>query len=128
VAPSFFGPNVITIHLNNPMNPEHRNAVLCTSSLAMKIYLYLAFSSKKLITLLPDALLINILATGIGYSSLGVALFRFRKSTHICILLVPFFSTRTMFAIHSTYLQGYMNLAFNNQSTSSFTHPMILGL
>jgi hypothetical protein len=33
-------------------------------------------------TLFPDALLINMPAISIGYSSLGVVLIRFRKSIH----------------------------------------------
>jgi hypothetical protein len=55
-----------------------------------------ALPSKKLITLLPDALSTNKSAKGIGYLSFEVAQLRFLKSTHIRIYPVFFFSTGTM--------------------------------
>jgi hypothetical protein len=39
--------------------------------------------SKKLITRCPEALLISLSAIGIGYSSLGVALFKLRIYTYL---------------------------------------------
>ncbi|PRQ23608.1 hypothetical protein RchiOBHm_Chr6g0263221 [Rosa chinensis] len=58
-------------------------------------------------------------AIGIGYSSFGVAKFKFLKSTHTLILPF-FFLTGTALETHSTYLAGLINLACNNRSISSF--------
>jgi hypothetical protein len=70
----------MTTHSNKPMKPGHINAVLDVSSSAMKIWIYPTLPSRKLIILFLDALLINVSAMGMGYSSLGVALFKLRKS------------------------------------------------
>jgi hypothetical protein len=60
--------------------------------------------------LLSAAALINVSATGIGYSSFGVALLRFLKAmqTHH---RPSFFCTGTMLEIHLAYLHGLMNPA-----------------
>jgi hypothetical protein len=56
---------------------------------------------QEVITLLPDTLSTNKSATGIGYSSFGVAQLKFLKSTHICMFPVFFFSTGTMLETQS---------------------------
>jgi hypothetical protein len=81
------------------MKSGHIKVVLDTSSLAMKIWLYLELPSRKLITLFHDALLINMSAIGIGYSSLGVALFKLWKSIH-SFSLPDSFSTGTILETH----------------------------
>jgi hypothetical protein len=58
--------------------------------------------------LLPAATLINVSATGIGYSSFGVALLRSLKSTQ-ARHRPSFFCMGTMLEIHSTYLYDLMN-------------------
>jgi hypothetical protein len=67
----------------------------------------------------------NTSATGMGYSSFGVAMFRFQKSTHTLILPVFFFLTGTMLDTHLAYQHGHMNFACNSMSISSFTLLMI---
>src|SRR6185503_16385308 len=81
VAPAFFSPKVITKYSNKPTAPGALNAVLFTSSGAMKIWLYQALPSIKLIILWLAAALIIFSATGIGYLSFGIALLRSLKST-----------------------------------------------
>src|SRR6266498_1364933 len=124
----FFNPKVITVHSNKPINPGHRKAVLNASSSAINIWLYPALPSRKLITLCLEASLISILAIGIGYSSLGVALFKSLKSMHTLNLLDPFFSTGTILEIQSAYLQGLIKLALSKRPMSSLIRSYILGL
>jgi hypothetical protein len=69
--------------------------------------------------LCPEASLISIWAIGIGYSSLGVALFKSLKSMHTLNLLDPFFSTGTILEIHSAYLRVLIKLALRKQPISS---------
>src|SRR5438128_9392146 len=126
--PTLFIPKVITVHSNNPTNPGHLKAVLDVSSSAIKIWLYPALPSRKLMTRCPDALLISISAIGIGYSSLGVALFRSLKSMHTLSLPDPFFSTGTMLEIQSVYLHSLIKLALRSQPISSLIRSYILGL
>jgi hypothetical protein len=57
--------------------------------------------------------LINISATGIGYSSFGVALLRSLKSTQTRHR-PSFFCTGTTLEIHSAYLQALINPASND--------------
>ena len=57
-------------------------------------------------------------AIGIGYSSLGIALFKSLKSMHTLILPDPFFSTGTMFEIQLAYLQGRIKFAFRSRPIS----------
>jgi hypothetical protein len=63
----------------------------------------------------PDALLINVSAMGMGYSSLGVALFKLRKSMHTLSLPDSFFSTGTILETHSSYLQGLIKLVSSSR-------------
>ncbi|KAL5672807.1 hypothetical protein ACJX0J_017113, partial [Zea mays] len=63
------------------------------------------YKIQGLIILFLDALLINVLAMGMGYSSLGVALFKLRKSMHTLSLPDSFFSNGTILETHSAYLQ-----------------------
>ena len=66
----------------------------------------------------PDAPSTSKSATGIGYSSLGVAIFTFLKS--IQFLSLPFFfKTGIIFDNDSTYLAGLMKPARTNLSISS---------
>src|SRR4051812_13818445 len=65
----------------------------------------------------PAAESTSISAVGMGYSSLGVAALRSRKSMHT--LNEPFFLiTGTILAIHSTYLVVRINLQRKSLSTS----------
>ncbi|KAK2445480.1 hypothetical protein QL285_016403 [Trifolium repens] len=74
----------------------------------------------------PAAESISISATGIEYSSLGVALFKSLKS--IQTLSDPFFlMTGTILANHSTYLAVLMNLHLSNLSISVLIFVMISG-
>ncbi|KAK2395908.1 hypothetical protein QL285_057598 [Trifolium repens] len=74
----------------------------------------------------PAAESINISATGMTYSSLGVALFKSLKSMHT--LSVPFFLiTGTIFANHSTYLAVLINLLLSSLSISSLILDIISG-
>ena len=61
---------------------------------------------------------------GSGKLSLGQALFRSVKSTHILHLLF-FFFTRTMFATHSGYLTSRIDLAASSLDTSSFIAALL---
>ena len=126
--PTLFIPKVITVHSNNPTNSGHLKAVLDVSSSAIKIWLYPALPSRKLMTQCPDASLISISAIGIGYSSLGIALFRSLKSMHTLSLLDPFFSTGTMLEIQSAYLHGLIKVALSSRLISSLIRSYILGL
>src|ERR1041385_9496280 len=63
-----------------------------------------------------------------GYSSLGVALFKYLKSIHALTLLDPFFSTGTILEIHSSDLQGLIKLALSNRPIYSLIRSYILGL
>src|SRR4051812_22650164 len=100
------------------MAPGQRNAVLDTSSSAMKIWLYPEYPSNMLRYSKPTAESTNISATGMGYSSLGVAALRSRKSIHT--LNEPFFLiTGTILAIPSTYLVVWINLQRKSLSTSA---------
>src|SRR3954467_7621368 len=100
------------------MAPGQRKAVLGTSSSAMKIWLYPEYLSNMLKYSKPAAESTSISATGMGYSSLGVAALRSRKSMHT--LNEPFFLiTGTILAIHSTYLVVWMNLQRRSLSTSA---------
>src|SRR3990170_6697132 len=128
MAPAFFNPKVITVHSNKPMKPGHRKAVLDMSSSAIKIWLYPALPSRKLMTLCPEASLISISAIGMGYSSLGVALFKSLKSIHTLNLPEPFFSTGKMLEIQSAYLQGLIKLALSKQPISSLIQSYVFGL
>src|SRR3954467_4450853 len=68
----------------------------------------------------------SISATGMGYSSLGVAALRSRKSMHT--RKEPFFLiTGTILAIHSTYLVVWMNLQRRSLSTSALIFEWISG-
>jgi hypothetical protein len=100
------------------MKHGHIKAVLDASSSAMKIRLYPALPSRKLIIIFPDALLINVSAMGMGYSSLGVALFKLRKSMHT-LSLPDSFSTDTILETHSAYLQGLIKSASSSRWISS---------
>src|SRR6266498_4310208 len=124
----FFNPKVITVHSNKPTNLRHQKAILNASSSAINIWLYPAVPSRKLITLCPKASLISISAIGIGYSSLGVALFKSLKSMHTLNLLDPFFSMGTILEIQSAYLQGLIKLALSKRPISSLIRSYILGL
>jgi hypothetical protein len=104
-----------------------RNAILAKSSSAIKNWLHPAFSSKKLMTLCHDALLMSMSTIGIGYSSLGVALLRSMKSMHTLILPDPFFYIGTTLEIHSAYLQGRIKPAFKSRSISSLARSWIFG-
>jgi hypothetical protein len=86
---SIFNPNVTTIHSNRPIWPGHLKAVFDISSIAINIWFYPALPSIKLITLCPAAASTNKSATGIGYPSIGVALFKYLKSMQT--LIFPFF-------------------------------------
>jgi hypothetical protein len=59
-------------------------------------------------------------AIGIGYSSLGVALFKLQKSMHTLSLPDSFFSTSTILDTHPVYLQGLIKLASKSQCISFF--------
>src|SRR3954470_7756108 len=100
------------------MAPGQRKVVLDASSSAMKIWLYPEYPSNILRYSKPAAESTNISATGMGYSSLGVAALRSQKSMHT--LNEPFFLiTDTILAIHSTYLVVLMNLHRRSLSTSA---------
>jgi hypothetical protein len=57
---------------------------------------------------------------GMGYSCLGVALFKLQKSMHTLSLSNSFFSTDTILETHSAYLQGLIKLASSSRRISSF--------
>jgi hypothetical protein len=54
------------------------------------------------------------MAMVMGYSSLGVALFKLRKSMHTLSLPDSFFSTDTILETHYAYLHGLIKLAFSS--------------
>jgi hypothetical protein len=70
---------------------------------------------------------VTISAIGIGYSSLGAALFKLQKLIHAQILPV-LFSTGTILETHSTYQQGQMNPVSSSHSPSSLIRSWIIGL
>jgi hypothetical protein len=62
----------------------------------------------------------NMTAIGIGYSSLGVSLFKLKKSMHTLSLPDSFFSTGTILETHFAYLQGLIKLASKSRRISFF--------
>jgi len=84
--------------------------------------LYPENASKKLNILQPEALSTSASMLGNEYESLGHALFKSVKSTHI--LHFPFaFFTKTTLASHSGYLMAF-HVFFLNQSNESDAEAM----
>ena len=117
---------------------RHYNPFKCSNlSTASKCsFMHIIFYNKNLIiawvpihkwqNFIPNNPSTNRSATSIGYSSLGVATFKFLNSTHIHNLPF-FFKTWTIFDSHSTYLASLMKTARTNLSIASFTLRMTSG-